>query len=188
RAERNAILRDTAREMKEYFAGRRKVFDVPLAPEGTPFQHRVWKAISSVGYGEVITYSELARRAGHPGAIRAAGAATGRNPITVIVPCHRIVGADGSLTGYAGGLERERAVRAAGRLKSFFGPIDGRAKFLLTRRYRNIASCVQFVGCAEGVKCLQNPSIAPWQSYSSPPLRLWPDATAAAAREASRGR
>jgi len=110
RAERNAILRDTAREMKEYFAGRRKVFDVPLAPEGTPFQHRVWKAISSVAYGETITYSELARRAGHPDAIRAAGAATGRNPIAIIVPCHRIVGADGSLTGYAGGLARKRAL------------------------------------------------------------------------------
>ncbi len=107
----HAVVRAAVRQIAEYFAGRRREFDLPIAPEGTAFQSAIWKAIASVGYGEVITYSELARRAGHPGAIRAAGAATGRNPITVIVPCHRIVGADGSLTGYAGGLERKRALQ-----------------------------------------------------------------------------
>jgi methylated-DNA-[protein]-cysteine S-methyltransferase len=72
----------------------------------------VWKAISKVGFGKTITYAELARRAGYPGSARAAGAATGRNPISIIVPCHRIVGSDGSLTGYAGGLDRKRALLA----------------------------------------------------------------------------
>jgi len=105
-------LRQTQRELSEYFAGRRKRFDVALAPEGTPFQRSVWKAISSVGFGETISYGELAQRAGCPGSARAAGAATGRNPIGIIVPCHRIVGANGSLTGYAGGLERKRALLA----------------------------------------------------------------------------
>jgi len=105
------IVRETARELKEYFAGTRKEFDVPLAAEGTPFQTSIWRAICSVKYGQSITYLELARRAGHPEAVRAAGTATGRNPITIIVPCHRIVGSDGSLTGYAGGLQRKRALQ-----------------------------------------------------------------------------
>ncbi len=93
-------------------AGERKRFELELAPEGTPFQRSVWKAISTVSFGQTVTYAELARRAGHPGSARAAGAATGRNPIGVIVPCHRIVGADGSLTGYAGGLDVKRALLA----------------------------------------------------------------------------
>src|SRR5215472_479391 len=105
------IVQQTARELTEYFAGTRTEFEVPLAAEGTPFQTSIWRAISSVKYGHSITYSELARRAGHPEAVRAAGTATGRNPITIIVPCHRIVGSDGSLTGYAGGLDRKRALR-----------------------------------------------------------------------------
>jgi methylated-DNA-[protein]-cysteine S-methyltransferase len=111
RGDHHKIVRQTARELTEYFAGARKEFDVLLAAEGTPFQTSIWKGISSVKYGRSITYSELARRAGHPGAVRAAGTATGRNPITIIVPCHRIVGSDGSLTGYAGGLERKRALQ-----------------------------------------------------------------------------
>jgi len=106
------LLRQAKRELAEYFAGKRKRFDVPLAPQGTPFQRAVWKAISSVGFGETISYAELARRAGHEGSARAAGAATGRNPIGIIVPCHRIMGSDGSLTGYAGGLARKRALLA----------------------------------------------------------------------------
>nr|AHZ45692.1 methylated-DNA protein-cysteine methyltransferase [uncultured bacterium] len=106
----HAALREGKRELAEYFGGERKSFDVALAPEGTPFQHLVWKAISTVAFGETITYGELASRAGCPGKARAAGAATGRNPLTIIVPCHRIVGSDGSLTGYAGGLERKRAL------------------------------------------------------------------------------
>jgi methylated-DNA-[protein]-cysteine S-methyltransferase len=108
----HAPLRQAKRELAEYFGGERKRFEVALAPEGTPFQRSVWKAIATVCFGETITYGELARRAGCTGSARAAGAATGRNPITIIVPCHRIVGSSGSLTGYAGGLERKRALLA----------------------------------------------------------------------------
>jgi len=106
----HAPIAKAKRELAEYFAGRRKRFSVKLAPRGTAFQRRVWKAIAGVGFGRTIAYAELARRAGRPGSARAAGAATGRNPIGVIVPCHRIVGADGSLTGYAGGLAKKRAL------------------------------------------------------------------------------
>ena len=108
----HAPLRQAARELAEYFGGERKRFETPLAPEGTAFQKSVWNAISTVGFGETITYGELARRAGSKGSARAAGAATGRNPIGIIVPCHRIVGSNGSLTGYAGGLDRKRALLA----------------------------------------------------------------------------
>ena len=97
---------------REYFAGKRKRFEVALDPEGTPFQRSVWKAISKVGFGKTITYGELARRAGMPGQRARRGRATGRNPISIIVPCHRIVGSNGSLTGYAGGLPRKRALLA----------------------------------------------------------------------------
>lgn len=100
------------RELKEYFAGKRRRFGITLAPEGTPFQRAVWREIGKVACGETITYAELARRAGRPGAARAAGAATGRNPVSVVVPCHRIVGSNGSLTGYAGGLPRKKALLA----------------------------------------------------------------------------
>ena len=106
------VLRQAKRELAEYFAGKRSRFEVALSPEGTPFQRAVWKAISTVRFGETISYGELARRAGHPGSARAAGAATGRNPLGIIVPCHRIMGANGSLTGYAGGLARKRALLA----------------------------------------------------------------------------
>lgn len=108
----HAMLRQAKRELDEYFGGERKRFEVALAPSGTRFQRSVWNAIASVGFGRTISYGELANRAGCPGSARAAGAATGRNPIGIIVPCHRIVGADGSLTGYAGGLERKRALLA----------------------------------------------------------------------------
>jgi methylated-DNA-[protein]-cysteine S-methyltransferase len=109
---RHAPLRHAKRELTEYFGGERRHFEIALAPDGTAFQRSVWKAISTVGFGETITYGELASRAGCPGSARAAGAATGRNPIGIIVPCHRILGANGSLTGYAGGLERKRALLA----------------------------------------------------------------------------
>jgi methylated-DNA-[protein]-cysteine S-methyltransferase len=108
----HVALRRAKRELAEYFGGARQRFEIALAPEGTPFQLAVWKAIAGVDFGRTITYGELARRAGHPGCARAAGAATGRNPIGIIVPCHRIVGADGNLTGYAGGLERKRMLLA----------------------------------------------------------------------------
>jgi len=106
------VLRCAAAELAEYFAGERMAFGVPLAAAGTPFQRDVWRAISGVRYGGTIAYRELAERAGRPASIRAAGAATGRNPLSIIVPCHRIVGADGTLTGYAGGLARKRALLA----------------------------------------------------------------------------
>jgi len=99
-------------ELDDFFAGRRRTFDLELAPRGTPFQKRVWRAIAAIPAGETISYGELARRAGKPAAVRAAAAATGRNPLSIVVPCHRIVGADGALTGYAGGLERKRALLA----------------------------------------------------------------------------
>jgi methylated-DNA-[protein]-cysteine S-methyltransferase len=109
---RHAPLRQAKRELTEYFGGERKRFETALAPEGTPFQQSVWRAISTVGFGETLAYGELAQRAGCLGSARAAGAATGRNPIGIVIPCHRIVGSDGSLTGYAGGLDRKRALLA----------------------------------------------------------------------------
>jgi len=102
------VAKACARQLAEYFAGTRDAFDLPLAPRGTPFQQRVWAEIARVPFGATISYAQLAARAGAPEAMRAAGAATGRNPLTIIVPCHRIVGSDGALTGYAGGLERKR--------------------------------------------------------------------------------
>ena len=107
---RHAPLRQAKNELAEYFAGKRQRFTVKVAPRGTPFQRAVWKAIAGVGFGRTIPYAELARRAGHPGSARAAGAATGRNPVGIIVPCHRIVGSNGALTGFAGGLAKKRAL------------------------------------------------------------------------------
>ena len=106
------LLRQVKSQLSEYFGGERRRFEFALAPEGTAFQLAVWKAISGVPFGETISYAELAQRAGQPGHARAAGAATGRNPIGIIIPCHRIVGANGSLTGYAAGLETKRALLA----------------------------------------------------------------------------
>jgi methylated-DNA-[protein]-cysteine S-methyltransferase len=99
---------DAREQLAEYFAGRRESFDLALEPVGTPFQLRVWEELRRIPYGATITYADLARRAGRPAAPRAAGHANGRNPIPVIVPCHRVVGTDGSLTGYGGGLESKR--------------------------------------------------------------------------------
>lgn len=96
---------DAARQLDEYFAGTRTEFDLPLAPRGTDFQKAVWAAIARVPYGQTRTYGEVAAELGRPGASRAVGAATGRNPISIVVPCHRLVGSSGALTGYAGGLE-----------------------------------------------------------------------------------
>ena len=100
---------DTARaQLDEYFAGDRTEFDLPLRLEGSDFQRRVWAALAEIPYGRTVSYGELAARLGSPGASRAVGLANGRNPIAVIVPCHRVVAADGSLGGYGGGLERKR--------------------------------------------------------------------------------
>jgi len=108
----SAVLRAAHAQLDQYFAGSRKRFELPLAPNGTPFQRAVWNAIAQAPWGKTLTYAELASGAGHPGSARAAGAATGRNPLSIIVPCHRIVGSDGSLTGYAGGLDRKQKLLA----------------------------------------------------------------------------
>lgn len=102
----------TRKQLAEYFAGKRIDFDVPLAPQGTAFQHRVWKALRAIPAGETVSYGSIARTIGAADSVRAAAAAIGRNPVSIVVPCHRVVGSDGSLTGYAGGLERKRALLA----------------------------------------------------------------------------
>ena len=95
-------------QLAEYFEGRRTTFDVPLELAGSPFQHRVWEALQGIPYGQTVSYGELARRVGAPSAARAVGVANRENPVAVIVPCHRVIGANGSLTGFGGGLERKR--------------------------------------------------------------------------------
>ena len=92
-------------ELLEYFEGKRQTFDLPLVPVGTPFQRKVWCALSDIPYGQTITYGELARRVGCPKGSRAVGQANHRNPLPILLPCHRVVGANGTLTGYGGGLE-----------------------------------------------------------------------------------
>jgi methylated-DNA-[protein]-cysteine S-methyltransferase len=95
---------DVVRQVTEYFDGRRTSFDLPLAPEGTPFQQEVWRELTAIRFGERASYSDIARRIARPEAVRAVGAANGANPIAVVIPCHRVLGRDGSLTGYGGGL------------------------------------------------------------------------------------
>jgi methylated-DNA-[protein]-cysteine S-methyltransferase len=99
-----ALLPAARQQMAEYFAGTRRVFDLPLAPAGTPFQQRVWQALIEIPYGRTASYGALAQRIGSPGAARAVGLAINRNPLHIIIPCDRVIGADGSLTGYGGGL------------------------------------------------------------------------------------
>ncbi|WP_055585429.1 methylated-DNA--[protein]-cysteine S-methyltransferase [Peterkaempfera griseoplana] len=99
---------EVRRQLAEYFAGRRTRFELPLAPRGEEFQQRVWRLLREIPYGRTRSYGELALELGDPSLARAVGAANGRNPLSVIVPCHRVVGGDGRLTGYAGGLERKR--------------------------------------------------------------------------------
>jgi methylated-DNA-[protein]-cysteine S-methyltransferase len=103
-----ATLGMTQSQLDEYFAGKRQSFDLPLNLQGTEFQLAVWNELLRVPYGETITYAELANRIGRPSAIRAVGAANGANPIPVIVPCHRVIGSNGTLTGYGGGIERKQ--------------------------------------------------------------------------------
>lgn len=105
-------LRDARRQLEEYFAGARREFSLLLDARGTEFQRRVWRALSEIPYGKTATYSDVAKRIHNPNAVRAVGLANGRNPISIIVPCHRVIGADGSLTGYGGGLERKRFLLA----------------------------------------------------------------------------
>jgi len=97
-------LRETIRQLGAYLAGKLEQFDLPLAPEGTPFQLNVWRLLCEIPYGETISYGELARRTGNPNAARAVGLANGSNPIPIVIPCHRVIGSNGKLTGYGGGL------------------------------------------------------------------------------------
>ena len=98
------LLAATRLQLEEYFAGTRQAFELPLAPRGTPFQCAVWWALAKIPYGDTISYAQLATRVGKPRAMRAVGAANGRNPLSIVLPCHRVIGADGSLTGFGGGL------------------------------------------------------------------------------------
>lgn len=100
----NAVLRRVQRQLDEYFAGIRRSFDVPLAPQGTPFQREVWNALARIPYGDTWSYRDVAVSIGKPDAVRAVGAANGRNPIPIVLPCHRVIGSDGALTGFGGGL------------------------------------------------------------------------------------
>jgi methylated-DNA-[protein]-cysteine S-methyltransferase len=100
----DAVLRQARQQLQEYFSGTRREFELPLAATGTAFQQRVWQALTDIPYGELRSYSDLARHIGKPQAVRAVGAANGRNPLPIVVPCHRVIGSDGSLTGFAGGL------------------------------------------------------------------------------------
>jgi methylated-DNA-[protein]-cysteine S-methyltransferase len=101
-------FREALAQLEQYFAGKRQSFDLPLAPRGTAFRRQVWKALQAIPYGETATYGEIARAIGQPQASRAIGGANHHNPLAIIIPCHRVIGADGSMTGYGGGLPRKR--------------------------------------------------------------------------------
>ncbi len=126
----DAPFRELRAQLAAYFAGEAVEFDVPLAMSGTEFQRRVWSELREIPLGETISYGELARRVGTPGASRAVGLANGRNPVSIVVPCHRVIGADGRLTGYGGGLERkawllrhEQSMRAGSTAPLFAEPL-----------------------------------------------------------------
>lgn len=102
------LLQRAGAQIDEYFAGTRRDFDLPLAPRGTEFQREVWAVLRTIPFGATWSYAQVARRLGRPRAVRAVGAANGGNPIAIVIPCHRVVGSDGSLTGYGGGLPRKR--------------------------------------------------------------------------------
>jgi methylated-DNA-[protein]-cysteine S-methyltransferase len=106
------LLAEAARQLREHFAGERTDFDLPLAPPGTDFQHRVWEELRRIPYGTTATYGELAERLGDPRCVRAVGLANGRNPIAVVVPCHRVIGADGKLRGFGAGVDRKQRLLA----------------------------------------------------------------------------
>ncbi len=117
------LLTEVANQLRQYFVGERQTFELPLAAAGTSFQQQVWQQLGQIPFGDTQSYGELAQRLGNKNAMRAVGAANGRNPIAIIVPCHRVIGADGKLTGYAGGLDRkiwllQHEQRIAGRIHS----------------------------------------------------------------------
>jgi methylated-DNA-[protein]-cysteine S-methyltransferase len=103
--DRHPVLLETERQLREYFAGRRREFTLPFDVAGTPFQRTVWSALRAIPFGETRSYAQLARDIGHPRAVRAVGAANGRNPLSIVTPCHRVIGSNGKLTGFAGGLD-----------------------------------------------------------------------------------
>ena len=105
--EETPLILQCKKQLEEYFAGERKAFDLPLAPKGTAFQQKVWKALTEIPYGETRTYGEIAAAVGNPKGARAVGMANNKNPIGIIIPCHRVVGANGKLVGYAGGMEKK---------------------------------------------------------------------------------
>jgi methylated-DNA-[protein]-cysteine S-methyltransferase len=106
------LLAEPVRQLTEYFKGKLRTFDVPVAPVGTAFQRAVWLQLQAIPYGETVSYGELARRLGNPKAVRAVGLANGSNPISIIIPCHRVIGSNGSLVGYGGGLPTKQALLA----------------------------------------------------------------------------
>ena len=110
--EDSAFFSETLRQLRAYFDGELREFDLPLAPQGTEFQMRVWQSLREIPYGETISYGQLARRLGNAKASRAVGLANGSNPIPIIIPCHRVIGSDGSLVGYGGGLENKKILLA----------------------------------------------------------------------------
>jgi methylated-DNA-[protein]-cysteine S-methyltransferase len=119
------VLKETRRQLEAYFSGDLQAFQLPLSMVGTPFQSMVWEGLKKIPYGETVSYGQFARELGVPNASRAVGLANGRNPISIVVPCHRVIGADGKLTGYGGGLPRKQALlelerRAAGVQKVLF--------------------------------------------------------------------
>jgi methylated-DNA-[protein]-cysteine S-methyltransferase len=103
---------EAVRQLREYFSGRRTQFELPLNPQGTAFQRSVWRQLQDIPYGETISYGELAKRVGNPKASRAVGAANGQNPIPIVIPCHRVIGSNGKLTGFGGGLPTKEALLA----------------------------------------------------------------------------
>jgi methylated-DNA-[protein]-cysteine S-methyltransferase len=111
-----APLREARQQLDEYFGGERREFSLVLDADGTEFQRSVWRALRGIPYGATASYGDIAKRIRNPKAVRAVGLANGRNPISIIIPCHRVIGADGSLTGYGGGIERKRFLRALEKL------------------------------------------------------------------------
>ena len=106
----NAVTKEAKQQLSEYFNQQRKAFDLPLAPVGTQFQQNVWQQLCAIPYGETCSYADIAKQLNNPNAVRAVGSANGKNPISIVVPCHRVIGANGTLTGYAGGLTRKAAL------------------------------------------------------------------------------
>ena len=146
---RHPILREAERQLDEYFAGTRTHFDLPLDARGSEFEKKVWRALEKIPYGKTRSYLDLAKAIGSPKACRAVGAANSRNPLPIVVPCHRVIGANGKLTGFAGGLERKATLltheaRAAAAVKD--GPSESRrgvAKFKAAKEVSHVAHSVR---------------------------------------------